>query len=392
MRFSAEKGVFSFEFSEDGTKRTLTIDIPKRTFYQNGKAMQTFNVFYNKGAFKKAKETLKNDVYQQIFLGRGIKTYEDVRKNPELENKLIAYLFLDRDIKRGKNPEIWTIMDMREKLVRSGLYRVDPNSLIKDNLSINKTMIKDYARYIKHSNIGYGAYWGLTSYDDWQVIKDYIELLDIREKYPDLEWSLDLFKNGYHGCDMPLEKLLKREILYRKSLEGLDDTVIRQFNLQIIFYHLVGWESQTDIKINYKTNNIMRTYQKALLEYNSVIDKKIDEGITKNLKSELNWEKGDYIFFQPKTSLELRDEADQQSNCLKSYLTSYSKGKTSIVFLRRKDNIKKSLITLQLKKKDDSWVIVQQKRRYNGDVGKESEEYQTIREYIKHINNINKGE
>ena len=106
MRFSAEKGVFSFEFSEDGTKRTLTIDIPKRTFYQNGKAMQTFNVFYNKGAFKKAKETLKNDVYQQIFLGRGIKTYEDVRKNPELENKLIAYLFLDRDIKRGDRKSV----------------------------------------------------------------------------------------------------------------------------------------------------------------------------------------------------------------------------------------------------------------------------------------------
>ncbi|NLA62411.1 MAG: hypothetical protein GX857_04190 [Bacteroidales bacterium] len=253
-------------------------------------------------------------------------------------------------------------------------------------------MIKDYARYIKHSNIGSGAYWGLTSYDDWQVIKDYIELLDMREKYPDLEWSFDIFKRGYYGCDMPLEKLLKREILYRKSLEGLDDTVIIQFRLQTTFYHLVGWESQTNIKINYKTNNIMRTYQKALLEYNSVIDKKTDEGITKNLKSELNWEKGDYIFFQPKTSLELRDEADQQSNCLTSYLTSYSKGKTSIVFLRRKDNIKKSLVTLELNKKDDSWAIVQQKRRYNGDVGKESEEYQIIREYIKHINNINKGE
>lgn len=394
MKFSAEKGVFSFEFSEDGVKRTLTIDIPKRTFYQNDKAMQTFNVFYNKGALGKAKRALENNIYYQLVSGRAteVKTYEDLRKNPELENKLIAYLFLDRDIKRGKNPELWAIMDMREKLVRSGLYRINPKSLIDNNLSINKTMIKDYARYVKHRNIGYGAYWGLTSYDDWQVIKDYIELLNIREKYPDLEWSFDMFKNSYHGCDMPLEKLLKREILYRKSLEGLDETVIRHFNLQIIFYQLVGWESQTDIKINYKTNNIMRTYQKALLEYNSVIDKKTDEGITKNLKSELNWEKGDCIFFQPKTSLELRDEADQQSNCLKSYLISYSKGKTSIVFLRRKDNIKKSLVTLELNKKDDSWAIVQQKRRYNENVGKESEEYQIIREYIKHINNINKGE
>lgn len=391
MNFSAEKGVFSFEFSEDGTKRTLTIDIPKRTFYQNGKAMQTFNVFYNKGAFKKAKETLENDINSQLILGRAgeIKTYEDLRKNPELENKLIAYLFLDQDIKRGKNPEIWTIMDMREKLVRSGLYRVNPNSLIKDNLSINKTMIKDYTRYIKHNNIRYGAYWGLTSYDDWQVIKDYIELLDIREKYPDLEWSFDLFKNGYHGCDMPLEKLLKREILYRKSLEGLDDTVIRQFNLASIFYHLVGWESQTNIKINYKTNNIMRTYQKALLEYTSVIDKKTDKNIGKILDPKFNWEKDNYIFYQPKTSLELRREADQQQNCLKSYIQKYSRGETTIILMREKSNLEKSFVTLEIRQRLGEWISYQQKKRFNADVSTTSDEGKVIREYLEYLN---KGE
>lgn len=392
MKFSAEKGVFSFEFSEDGVKRTLTIDIPKRTFYQNDKAMQTFNVFYNKGALGKAKRALENDIYYQLVSGRAtaeVKTYEDLRKNPELENKLIAYLFLERDIKRGKNPELWAIMDMREKLVRSGLYRIDPKSLIDNNLSINKTMIKDYARYIKHINIGYGAYWGLNSYDDWQVIKSYIELLNIREKYPDLEWSFDIFKNGYHGCDMPLEKLLKREILYRKSLEGLDDTVIRQFNLQTIFYYLVGWESQTDIKINYKTNNIMRTYQKALSEYNSIIDKETDENIGKILDPKFNWEKDNYIFYQPKTSLELRREADQQQNCLKSYIQKYSRGETTIILMREKSNLEKSFVTLEIRQMLGEWTTYQAKKRFNENVSTTSDEGKVIREYLEYLN---KGE
>lgn len=392
MKFSAEKGVFSFEFSEDGVKRTLTIDIPKRTFYQNDKAMQTFNVFYNKGALGKAKRALENDIYYQLVSGRAIaevKTYEDLRKNAELENKLIAYLFLERDIKRGKNPELWAIMDMREKLVRSGLYRIDPKSLIDNNLSINKTMIKDYARYIKHRNIGYGAYWGLNSYDDWQVIKSYIELLNIREKYPDLEWSFDIFKNGYHGCDMPLEKLLKREILYRKSLEGLDDTVIRQFNLQTIFYYLVGWESQTDIKINYKTNNIMRTYQKALSEYNSIIDKETDENIGKILDPKFNWEKDNYIFYQPKTSLELRREADQQQNCLKSYIQKYSRGETTIILMREKSNLEKSFVTLEIRQMLGEWTTYQGKKRFNENVSTASDEGKVIREYLEYLN---KGE
>lgn len=392
MKFSAEKGVFSFEFSEDGVKRTLTIDIPKRTFYQNDKAMQTFNVFYNKGALGKAKRALENDIYYQLVSGRAtaeVKTYEDLRKNAALENKLIAYLFLERDIKRGKNPELWAIMDMREKLVRSGLYRIDPKSLIDNNLSINKTMIKDYARYIKHINIGYGAYWGLNSYDDWQVIKSYIELLNIREKYPDLEWSFDIFKNGYHGCDMPLEKLLKREILYRKSLEGLDDTVIRQFNLQTIFYYLVGWESQTDIKINYKTNNIMRTYQKALSEYNSIIDKETDENIGKILDPKFNWEKDNYIFYQPKTSLELRREADQQQNCLKSYIQKYSRGETTIILMREKSNLEKSFVTLEIRQMLGEWTTYQGKKRFNENVSATSDEGKVIREYLEYLN---KGE
>lgn len=392
MKFSAEKGVFSFEFSEDGVKRILTIDIPKRTFYQNDKAMQTFNVFYNKGALGKAKRALENDIYYQLVSGGAIaevKTYEDLRKNAALENKLIAYLFLERDIKRGKNPELWAIMDMREKLVRSGLYRIDPKSLIDNNLSINKTMIKDYARYIKHTNIRYGAYWGLTSYDDWQVIKSYIELLNFREKYPDLEWSFDIFKDSYHGCDMSLEKLSKREMLYRKSLEGLDKTVIRQFNLQTIFFHLVSWESQTNIKINYKTNNIMRTYQKALSEYNSVIDKKTDENIEKILDPKFNWEKDNYIFYQPKTSLELRKEADQQRNCLKSYIEKYSRGETIIILMRKKSNLEKSFVTLEIKQILGEWISYQQKKRFNADVSTTSDEGKVIREYLECLN---KGE
>ena len=118
-------------------------------------------------------------------------------------------------------------------------------------------------------------------------------------------------------------------------------------------------------------------------------DKKTDENIGKILDPKFNWEKDNYIFYQPKTSLELRREADQQQNCLKSYIQKYSRGETTIILMREKSNLEKSFVTLEIRQMLGEWTTYQGKKRFNENVSTTSDEGKVIREYLEYLN---KGE
>jgi hypothetical protein len=79
---------------------------------------------------------------------------------------------------------------------------------------------------------------------------------------------------------------------------------------------------------------------------------------------------GEYRFIYPESTQEIKDEASQQSNCVASYIDRVIDGQCHIMFLRKKDNPDKSLVTIEIV--DNK--IVQAKRRFNDPVTFEDQE------------------
>lgn len=92
-------------------------------------------------------------------------------------------------------------------------------------------------------------------------------------------------------------------------------------------------------------------------------------------KHNFNFESEDFVIVIPQTAEDFKDEATQQNNCVYScYLEEVINGKTSVVFIRKKDNPQKSFITCEVNNRGQ---IRQYLYRFNNNVrDKSTKEYQ----------------
>lgn len=97
-----------------------------------------------------------------------------------------------------------------------------------------------------------------------------------------------------------------------------------------------------------------------------------------NIKHEYEIEYKDYIFIYPKSAEEIRTEGKNNHNCVATYIRSVMAGKCDILFLRKKDEPNKSLVTLEVK----DGQVVQARRVCNSNVTEED------KEAIRYFNNI----
>ena len=78
---------------------------------------------------------------------------------------------------------------------------------------------------------------------------------------------------------------------------------------------------------------------------------------------------GDYTFIYPESTQDIKDEAVNQNNCVASYIKNVINGNCHILFLRKKDNPTKSLVTIEVRNNK----IVQARRRFNDPVTREQQ-------------------
>lgn len=116
--------------------------------------------------------------------------------------------------------------------------------------------------------------------------------------------------------------------------------------------------------------NFLTTHQIAIRNYDRLRKEFSEELFKKRINTKYECEFGDYIFIYPKSTQDIKDEAVQQNNCVASYIDKVIDGNCHIMFLRKKDNIHKSLITIEIV--DNK--IIQALRRYNMDITEEEKE------------------
>jgi hypothetical protein len=142
------------------------------------------------------------------------------------------------------------------------------------------------------------------------------------------------------------------------------------------FYSVVGelldycnMMSKISPKYEKYPKNFLTTHKIATRNYNRLIQQFIEEDFKKVINFNLEYTYNNYKIIYPKTTQDIKDEAVQQNHCVASYIQNVIDGKTHILFLRDKENLEKSLVTLEVK----NYKVVQAKGKFNRDVTKEEQ-------------------
>ena len=110
--------------------------------------------------------------------------------------------------------------------------------------------------------------------------------------------------------------------------------------------------------------NFLTTHTIACRNYNRMKKEFSEELFRKRINKEYECSFGDYVFIYPKSTQDIKDEAASQNNCVSSYIDKVIDGDCHILFLRKKNDPEKSLVTIEVRHDQ----IVQARRRFNDSV------------------------
>ena len=115
--------------------------------------------------------------------------------------------------------------------------------------------------------------------------------------------------------------------------------------------------------------HFLTTHKIACRNYNRMKKEFSEELFRKRINKQYECSFGDYIFIYPESTQDIKDEATMQNNCVSSYIDKVIDGECHILFLRKRNKPKESLVTIEVRNNR----IVQAKRRFNDDVTSEDQ-------------------
>lgn len=231
-----------------------------------------------------------------------------------------------------------------------------PKGLIKlckeHDLRLSNGLVATYIEMPNEINSLMGMEFNSISKKDiLMVLQDSV----IRNKTWLGESNIMLLIKEYHYKIQSLFTYFDNLITY-EALEGLNNTINE-------FYDYVRMMSEISHKYEKYPKNLLTTHKIATRNYNRLKTKFEEEAFENAIDKSMEYSYGDYIFIYPETTQEIKNEAAQQNNCVASYIQRVIDGKCHILFMRKKDNKEKSLVTIEVR--DNK--IVQCKGKFNRD-------------------------
>ena len=151
-----------------------------------------------------------------------------------------------------------------------------------------------------------------------------------------------------------------------KAFEALDD--MRDLIEEL--YDYVKMMDTISKKYDKYPRHFLTTHQIASRNYNRLKREFPEELFKQRINKEYECTYKDYVFIYPDCIQDIKTEAASQNNCVASYIDRVIDGSCHILFLRKKDHPKDSLVTIEVVNNK----IVQAKRRFNYPVTQEDQE------------------
>jgi hypothetical protein len=161
-------------------------------------------------------------------------------------------------------------------------------------------------------------------------------------------------------------KALMHYIDFVKTFEAIEDV---RFAINEI-YDYASMMQKISPKFDKYPRHLLTTHKIACRNYNRLNQQFDEENFQKRIDVEMENNFGDYCFVYPKSVQDIKDEAVQQNNCVASYIQRVIDGRCHILFLRKKDNLDKSLVTIEVV----NGKIVQALQRFNNPLTEEQKE------------------
>jgi hypothetical protein len=246
-----------------------------------------------------------------------------------------------------------------------------PKGLVKlcreHDIKLSNVLLENYKTnpdaYLLAFNL---EYMSLTDADITRIL---INTTSLKEHYGTRNWEYNyrtipsfnyLLSRGYNA------KALLNYIDHCKTYEAIED-------MDFLFRELVDYvRMMSDLSTKYDKypRHLLTTHRIASRNYTRLKQEFNEEKFKQRINKDYECTFGEYRFIYPESTQEIKDEASQQSNCVASYIDRVIDGQCHIMFLRKKDNPDKSLVTIEIV--DNK--IVQAKRRFNDPVTFEDQE------------------
>lgn len=256
------------------------------------------------------------------------------------------------------------IIDTRGKSLAGFKYSINdiPNSLLKICRKYSIKLSNDIVRFYKENPNAYCIAYKLDyislSYDDiYKIWKTSENMYDENAKS-----YFNILVNEYEYNAKDLWLYIDRI----KTFEAIED-------MSFFIHELHDYASmmrQLSNKYDKYPRHFLTTHKIACRNYNRMKKEFSEELFRKRIRKKYECSFGDYVFIYPKCTQDIKDEAVSQNNCVASYIDKVIDGKCHILFLRKKNKLNESLVTIEVRNNQ----IVQAKRRFNDDVTDEQQE------------------
>ena len=236
-----------------------------------------------------------------------------------------------------------------------------PKSLLKICRKYPIKLSNDIVRFYKENPNAYCIAYKLDyislSYDDiYKIWKTSENMYDENAK----SYFNTLVNDfGYNAKDLWLY------IDRIKTFEAIEDMtfLIREL------YDYADMMKRLSNKYDKYPRHFLTTHKIACRNYNRMKKEFSEELFRKRIRKEYECSFGDYVFIYPESTQDIKDEATMQNNCVASYIDKVIDGECHILFLRKRNKPKESLVTIEVRNNR----IVQSKRRFNDDVTSEDQ-------------------
>lgn len=247
-----------------------------------------------------------------------------------------------------------------------------PKALIKLCKNHKISLSDDFLKCYKQNPDGYlfaynQEYVSLTDVDIYCILS-YTK--SVKEYYGTGTWSYNWVKVSTfnelikeYGYTV---KGLMHYLDYLKTYEALDNMSSTLGEI----YDYANMMKQISNKFDKYPRHFLTTHKIACRNYNRLKQEFEEQKFVSRINKDMERTFGDYCFIYPKCIQDIKDEAVSQNNCVASYIQTVIDGGCHILFLRKKDNPDKSLVTIEVRND----VIVQAKQKFNDPVTSEQQE------------------
>ena len=249
-----------------------------------------------------------------------------------------------------------------------------PKGLIKlcktHSIILSNTFLKFYKTNPDAYLLAYSLKEEYVSLTDTDIYNLLSHESNVKEYYGERTWEyrwvkISTFNKlisdfGYNA------KALMMYIDYLKTYEAITDMgwLINEI------YDYASMMDRISHKFDKYPRHFLTTHKIASRNYNRLKEKFIEEDFQKRIDEEMEKTFGDYCFIYPKCTQDIKDEAVQQNNCVASYIKRVIDGECHILFMRKKEQPDKSLVTIEVRK----GKIVQALQRFNHPLTEEQQE------------------